>query len=251
MTDRPAPTPPLTPEVLPFGLDGLLVRFALSPTPQAMAATQAMAAELSQAPPPGTVEIAPALVSVLIRHDPHEDGGTLAATLLDQARRIAAGPLTPPKARRRWTIPAAFGDADGPHLTAIAAAMGLTPQAAAQQICEADLRVLAIGFAPGQPYLGLLPQGWDLPRLSDLTPQVPAGALVVALRQVVMFGNASATGWQQVGRCAFRSFQPDRRPPMPLKPGDSIRFAAVSASDLAALEGAPDGLGGARLRHLE
>ncbi|MFN3525835.1 MAG: carboxyltransferase domain-containing protein, partial [Paracoccus sp. (in: a-proteobacteria)] len=78
-----------------------------------------------------------------------------------------------------------------------------------------------------------------------LTPQVPAGALVVALRQVVMFGNASATGWQQVGRCAFRSFRPERTPPMPLEPGDAIRFAPIPAGDLPALEAEPDGLGGA------
>ncbi|MFN3527452.1 MAG: carboxyltransferase domain-containing protein, partial [Paracoccus sp. (in: a-proteobacteria)] len=170
----------------------------LSPNPAAMAAAQAMAAALTRDPPHGAIEVAPALVSVLLRLDPARcDPAALAAQLLAQAQAVAqavaAGDPSPPAARRRWTIPAVFGDADGPHLEAIAARMGLTPQAAIRQLCDSDLRVLAIGFAPGQPYLGLLPEGWNLPRLPDLTPQVPAGALVVALRQVVMFGNASAT----------------------------------------------------------
>ena len=62
--------PTLTPEVLPWGLDGLLVRFALTPEPAAMAAARRLATRLESSPPEGTTEIAAALVSVLVRVDP-------------------------------------------------------------------------------------------------------------------------------------------------------------------------------------
>lgn len=241
--------PELTPEVLPAGLDGLLVRFHLSPHPAAIAAAQVMAARLQADPPPETAEICPALVSVLLRIDQTADRAGLSVRLLAEARRVAMERPPLPQPVRRWTIPAAFGGADGPDLGRIATAMGRTEDAALAELLEADLRVLAIGFAPGQPYLGLLPPNWNLQRLPQITPEVPAGAIVVALRQIVVFGAPSPTGWQQLGRTAFRSFLSAREPPMVLRAGDALRFVRVAPDALPAAEDG-GGLGGARLERL-
>ena len=150
---------------------------------------------------------------------------------------------------RRWTIPAAFGGDHGPQLAEVAEKLGMSEDRAVQQICEADLRVLAIGFAPGQPYIGLLPRAWNLPRLAEMTPNVPVGAVVVAVRQIVIFGAASTTGWRQVARTGFRTFVPDRETPMLLKAGDAIRYAPIGAAEIEGLM-TPDGMGGARLEIL-
>lgn len=247
--NRAGALPP--PQLLPAGPDAVLLRFALTPAPEAMAAAQALAADLAARPPGGVVEIAPALVSVLLRFDPAQTGrAALGRDVLARAQTIAARRPAPPIPARRWTIPVAFGAENGPQLAEIARHLGLTPTQAVDQLCATDLRVLTIGFAPGQPYIGLLPPGWDLPRLSDLTPQVPAGAIVMALRQIVMFGAASATGWRQIGRTAFRSFVPARAHPMPLRAGDAIRYAPTPADQIDALADAPDKLGGARLEVL-
>lgn len=244
-------TSALTPEVLPVGLDGLLVRFSLTPDPAAMTAARRLSARLEETPPEGTVEIAPALVSVLLRFDPSAIAPeALVAQLTAMAQEIAQGPLEMPEPARRWTIPVAFGGENGPQLAPVARTLGIGEEAAMREICETDLRVLTIGFAPGQPYIGLLPERWDLPRLSELTPSVPAGAVVVAVRQIVLFGADSATGWQQVGRAAFRTFRPERDPPMPLHGGDAIRFAPASAEEIARLATGDDPMGGARLEVL-
>lgn len=248
--EPPAPQT-LTPEALPAGPDGVLVRFALTPLPDAIAAAQVLADRLERDPPAGVTEIVPALVSVLVRFDPgRTPRAPLAEALSALAGRAAADRPALPAPLRRWTIPAAFGGEDGRQLAELAGRLELTEAETVRQICTADLRVIAIGFAPGQPYIGLLPAPWDLPRLSDLTPQVPAGAITVAVRQIVMFGAASATGWRQIGRAAFRSFRPERDPPMPLRPGDAIRFAPADAAEIAALAETPDGMGGARLERL-
>lgn len=246
-----AADPRPTHEALPAGQDGVLLRFALKPTPAAIAAAQALAAEFRSDTPPGVTEIAPALVSVLLRFDPRlTRRAELAETVLARARAIADNRPAAPAPSRRWTIPASFGGEDGPQLTEVARQLSLSKDAAIRQLCTADLRVLTIGFAPGQPYIGLLPEPWDLPRMSDLNPLVPAGAVVVAVRQIVMFGAPSATGWRQVARAAFRTFRPSRDEPMPLRPGDAIRYAPASATEIAALDEDPDGLGGARLEIL-
>lgn len=241
----------LTPAALPAGLDGVLLRFALTPEPRAMAAAQRLAADLDRNLPPGVTEIAPGLVSVLLRFDRSVTArAVLSRLVLARAEAIAADPPTLPAPARRWTIPAAFGGENGPQLAEVAQAVGKSEAAALEEVCTADLRVLAIGYAPGQPYLGLLPEPWNLPRMRELNPQVPAGALVAAVRQLVMFTAISATGWRQIGLTGFRAFDPAREVPMPLKPGDSVRYAAVPASELATLMASGDGLGGARLEVL-
>ena len=239
----------LSPQVLAAGPDGVLVRFGLTPAPDAMAAAQVLAAELRADAPDGTVEIAPALVSVLVRFDPARVARADVARDLDaRAKKIAAGHPALPDPVRRWTIPAAFGGDHGPQRAEVAQKAGLSESDAVRQICEADLRVLAIGFAPGQPYIGLLPEAWNMPRLSDMTPNVPVGAIVVAVRQIVMFGASSTTGWRQVARTGFRAFVPDRDEPVLLKAGDAIRYVAVGAGEMESLTG--DGIGGATLEVL-
>jgi allophanate hydrolase subunit 1 len=85
-----------------------------------------------------------------------------------------------------------------------------------------------------------------------LTPKVPAGALVLAVRQLVLFTNPSVTGWRQVAYTAFRPFKFDRADPFALRLGDGLRFHAVSHDDMHALDaGNTDGLGGARCEVLQ
>ncbi|MBP0481695.1 5-oxoprolinase subunit B family protein [Sagittula salina] len=245
---------PLTAEVLPAGLDGFIIRFALTPDPAAMVAARRFANRLEDEAPKGVTEIAPALVTVLVRFDcartGRADRSALRARMEAMAQEVIAGPLDMPDPARRWTIPVAFGAANGPQLAQVAGAVGTSEEAAVRDICAADLRVLTIGFAPGQPYVGLLPEAWNLPRMAELNPSVPAGALVVAVRQFVLFGAESATGWQQVGRAAFRTFVPAREEPTLLQGGDAIRFAHATPAEIDTLEKGGDPMGGARLEVL-
>ena len=239
------------PRALWAGMDGVLLRFGLTPEPEAMAAAQRLAVDAENHTPDGVIEIAPGLVSVLLRFDPEKTTRTaLAEELLARARRIWQHAQDRPEPARRWTIPVAFGAEYGPQLEEVAQIVGCRPEEAIRRICKADLRVLVIGFAPGQPYIGLLPEEWNLPRQSSLTPGVPAGAIVTAVRQIVMFGADSTTGWRQVGRTAFRSFRPGQDTPMPLRAGDAISYVQASGREIEALERAGDLSGGAKLQVL-
>lgn len=229
-------------EILPLGTDGMLLRLAMTTSPETSRRVRALAAGLEAAPPEGVVEIAGGLVSVLLRFDPDRvarDDLAAALSALDPA-----GAETPPG--RLWRVPAAFGGDAGPQLHEAAKLAGRNPEAAIAELCDTPLDVLAIGFAPGQPYLGHLGENWNMPRQSDLTPRVPAGAIVVALRQIVLFNAASTTGWRQVGRTAFRPFLREREPPFALRPGDRVKFEPVAADEIDRLADGGDGMGGAR-----
>lgn len=233
------------PELLPLGLDGLLVRFADTLSESANRAALSFRGTLEHDLPAGVIETATSLTSVLVRFQP---GETTRRGLEEEIRnRLAAtdwyhAPL--PEGRTLWRIPAVFGDEYGPQLDEVADAVGRTPDQAVAEIAASELRVLALGFAPGQPYLGFMDEHWNIPRQTSVTPEVPQGAIVVAVRQVIPFANAAPTGWRQVGRTAFRCYARESTPPIPLKAGDSVRFVPVPARDFAKLEGAGP-LGGA------
>lgn len=224
------------PSLLPLGPDGLLVRFADQLSEPANRAALAFRADLESAGNPGVAETASSLASVLVRFRPD----VIARKALEDALRSRLAkrdwleaPL--PAGRRLWRVPVAFGDANGPDLEEASAAAGLAPEAAVEDICTARLRVLALGFSPGQPYLGFLPEHWDIPRQGNVTHLVPRGAVVVAVRQVIPFANAAPTGWRQIGRTAFRCNDPELDPPIPLRPGDEMEFLPVEGRKLARL----------------
>jgi len=224
-----------------------LVRLSLQVADVATASVQTLIDLLDAAPIAGVQEVVPALASVLVRFDPERTTrATVSRALCDltKAHDWTDPHLSPP--HRVWHIPIAFGGDHGPELAEAAALAGLTEDEAIRQITADGLRVLAIGFAPGQPYVGLLPPTWDMPRKSALTPLVPAGALVVAVRQLVLFANASPTGWRHIGHTAFRPFDLGRADPSPLRSGDGFRLIAVSGDEIDALDRAGEPLGGAR-----
>ena len=107
-----------------------------------------------------------------------------------ESRDWTSAPLPP--GRRLWRIPVVLGGDEGPQFAEAARLAGLDAARARAAIATAQLRVLALGFAPGQPYMGELPEAWDIPRQSGLTPKVPGGALVVAIRQLIIFRRSGA-----------------------------------------------------------
>lgn len=232
------------PEIVPMGLSGLLVRFADRLDDAGNRAALAFRAAVEVEPPAGVEETAASIGAVFLRFDPLvTDAAALAAALapLVAARDWRRAALPP--GRRLWTVPAVF---DGPDLAEAAALAGLGPAAAAAELGAARLRVLTLGFAPGLPYLGPLVPRWDIPRRTALTPVAPAGAIVVAVRQVILFPAATPTGWRQVGRTGFRAFRPGAADPFPLAAGDELCFRSVAAEELAALTAAdPEGGGAA------
>lgn len=240
-------SPPSFPGIRPLGLSGLLVSFGDSLSDPANRAALAFRAAIEAQGWPDLRESAPSLASVHLEFDPlHEGFATASARVraLLATQDWFAAPL--PADRRLWTIPAVIGGPLAPQFEETAALAGQRPEALRQMLITTPVRVLTLGFAPGQPYLGHLPELWDIPRQTGLTPVVPEGAIVLAIRQLVLFAASTPTGWRHVAQSAFRCFRPEQEDPFPLRPGDELRFTPVSEDDLAAIRNADtSGNGGA------
>lgn len=242
MMTPPLPDQPAFPAVRTIGVDGLSVSFGADLTEPANRAALALRAAIDAADLPGLMETATALTSTYLRFDLGQTDHAAMRMALDSVLRQRdwyAAPL--PQWRRLWRVPAVFGTDAAPQLNDAAALAGLSPDDAIRQICEAPLRVQAIGFAPGQPYLGQLPPVWNIPRQTGLTPQVPVGALAVAIRQMVLFSVPTPTGWRHVGQTALRLFRPEAADPFLLRPSDEVQFIAVTPEALEIASTQPDG----------
>lgn len=233
------------PKIAQVGLSGILVTFGESLSDHANLAAIAFRAAVDAKGWPEVSETASTLVSTFLAVDlvdtPFEGMRARLSTLLQSRDWLSAAP---PPGRKLWTIPMCFDAQIAPQLAEAAEAAGLTEGEGRDQLVNARTRIITLGYAPGQPYMGLLPEVWDIPRQQDLTPRVPAGALVIAIRQFVLFTAAMPTGWRHVGQTAFRTFDPDRSVPIAFTPGDEVRFADITAAELAELE-AKDSMGGA------
>ena len=85
-----------------------------------------------------------------------------------------------------------------------------------------------LGFTPGFAYLGLLPQALEAPRHATPRLRVPGGSVALAGGLTGIYPAASPGGWQLVGRCAQRLFDPFRAEPALVAPGDRVRFLPVA-----------------------
>lgn len=237
------------PRISALGTDGFLVTFADRLSEPANRAALAFRHALDREGWSAVEETSTSLVSAYLRFDPrgssHAEIRENLAHLLSRKNWLDA-PL--PQGRKLWRVPAVFGTELAPQLEEAAQAAGLTPEEAIASLTRSPVRVQTIGFAPGQPYLGELPLAWDIPRQSKLTSQVPAGALAVAIRQLVLFPVPAPTGWRHVAQTCFQLFHPDTDEPFVLRPGDELQFEAVGAETLERMKADP--IGGARAETL-
>jgi len=234
------------PRIRTVGLDGLLISFADTMAEPSNRAALAFRNAVDALNWDGVIETSASLASAYVRFDPlclpHSEIRTRLEQMLQQQDWYHAAL---PAGRRLWRVPTVYGGALAPQLDEAAAAAGLSTSETIQRLSNSRVRVLTIGFAPGQPYLGPLGPEFNIPRLKELTPMVPAGALVLAISQFVLFSGPTPTGWRHVGQTAFRCFRPEAEQSFALRPGDEMQFLPVSGEELEAIQATNDGAGGA------
>jgi KipI family sensor histidine kinase inhibitor len=220
------------PAIRTVGLTGMLVSFADQLTEPSNRAALAFRDAVDALQWPGVEETSTSLASTFVRYDPlFLNPAQLRADLAALVDSTDWYRADPPRGRRFWRIPTVYGGDLAPQLGQTAELAGLSEIAAAQVLSRARVRVLTLGFAAGQPYLGQLPDVWNIPRQTDLTPRVPEGALVLAIRQFVLFTAPAPTGWRHVGQTAFRGFRPEQEQAFALRSGDEVEFVAVDRAE--------------------
>ena len=209
------------------GQNAFIVYFADEAGAEVAARIQAAAAALREAS--WLVDLVPSYASLLVifdldRADPYSVRGALRAALagLDAG---AAGD------GRLVTLPVYYSPESGPDLEALAERAGIGVDAVIELHRQREYRVYAIGFAPGFAYLGEVDERIAAPRLSTPRLKVPRGAVAIADRQTAVYPAVSPGGWNLIGLCPTRMFDPAADPTMPVDVGDRVRFEAIDRAE--------------------
>ncbi len=101
---------------------------------------------------------------------------------------------------------------------------GLTEKQVVELHASVDYVVWFLGFQPGFPYLGGLPEQLATPRRDEPRLLVPAGSVGIGGAQTGIYPLATPGGWQLIGHTPLPLFDPHRDEPVLLRPGDTVRF---------------------------
>lgn len=134
-------------------------------------------------------------------------------------------------------LPVYYSEESGPELQLISQNSGLSIDEIIALHQSLSYRVYAIGFAPGFAFLGQVDKRIATPRLSTPRLKVPCGAVGIADRQTAIYPDISPGGWNLIGLCPTRMFNPEATPTMPVSVGDEVRFKAINKDEFLALGG--------------
>lgn len=218
------PSPP-QPRFLPAGDTALIVEFGDRVDARLSALVLALAQKLKAAKLAGVIEAVPTFRSLMVYYDP------LATSHADVRRAIhplLAGLEAATTAGRRWRIPACYDASLGLDLAEVAGRTGLSPEQVVERHSQTRQRVYMMGFLPGLPYLGGLPDEFALPRRVDPRVTVPSGSVAVAMSMTVVYPQECPGGWHILARTPVPLWDMLKTPPALLAAGDQVTFLPLS-----------------------
>lgn len=115
---------------------------------------------------------------------------------------------------------------DGPDLLETAERSNLSVDELIALHSGREYRTFFLGFLPGFAYCGVLDPRIVAPRLVRPRERVLAGSVAVADGQTSVYPFDSPGGWRLIGRTEARIFDAAKEPPVLIRPGDRVRFAA-------------------------
>lgn len=209
---------------LPSGDCALTVEFGRGVDRQLNMQVMALDAALKARALGGVTETVPTFRSLIVHYDP---------SVIDHARLcleidgLDIAPSQEMEGGRLITLPVAYGGAHGPDLGDVAAAGGISEDAAIELHSAVTHYVYMIGFAPGHPYMGDLPAELTLPRRKTPRTRIAPGTVAVAVGQTVIYPFASPGGWHAIGRTPVDLFDINREVPALLRAGDKVRLRPI------------------------
>jgi KipI family sensor histidine kinase inhibitor len=217
------------------GQNALIVYFAEQSSAEVSAQIQAAVNNILASMQDCIVDLVPSYASLLVIFD-------LDRTDYFDVKRKLRGALEnlaslDAEAGELVTLPVYYSTESGPDLEIIADNGKLSVEEVIEIHQQREYRVYAIGFAPGFAYLGEVDERIAAPRLATPRQKVPRGAVAIADRQTAVYPAVSPGGWNLIGLCPTRMFDPERDPSMPVKAGDRVRFEAIDRADFLDLGG--------------
>lgn len=226
----------------PLGDCGLLIKLEGGMDEAALAKVTAVTERLeSRLRWEGFIECVPAYASVALYYNPYivslnretkeESDESVYVTVCNRVRNVLAEVRFDGAGLRETRvvrIPVCYGGELGPDLVDVATHAGMGAGDVVELHSGVGYTVHMIGFAPGFPYLGGMPEAITAPRRRSPRLLIPAGSVGIAGGQTGVYPIATPGGWQIIGRTPLALFRPDHRRPSLLQSGDRVQFVPIT-----------------------
>ena len=136
----------------------------------------------------------------------------------------------------RIEVPVCYEGEFAPDLDQVASHCNLSSEEVINLHTAAIYDVYFLGFAPGFPFLGGMDKRLSTPRLESPRLEIPAGSVGIAGEQTGIYPLSTPGGWQLIGHTPVSLVDFNDDSPTLLKPGDRLRFKAISYKEHQALE---------------
>ncbi len=180
------------------------------------------------------VELIPSYCSLMVQYHPRRvDYETLvqgirAWELLDEPSNVSGKELQ---------LPVYYHPEVAPDLEPVAKRYSLSIEQVIEYHCLQQYTVCAIGFAPGFAFLASVSPKIATPRHDEPRLVIPAGSVGIADQQTAVYPSRSPGGWQIIGNCPQRVFDPGSSPMSPFEVGDTVKFKPIDRAEFVALGG--------------
>lgn len=210
------------PKLLPLGDSSLLIQFGDEIDFTVNQRVHALASLMEGSPIQGIIETVPAYATLLVHYDPLVLSFTQLKnhlrTKIDFVEEISN------RKRSRVDVPVRYGGEFGMDLESVAVELELSVADIIRLHSETIYMVYMMGFTPGFPYMGKLPDKLVLSRLETPRTRVPAGTVAIAGSQTGIYSIDSPGGWRLIGWTPLQLFHPESESPFLFAPGDEVKF---------------------------
>lgn len=136
---------------------------------------------------------------------------------------------------RTHTVPVCYEMGEDVEEACNLLSMSIDELAAAH--CSNSYACFAIGFTPGFPYLGYLPDGLrGIPRRAQPRVRVEPRSVAISGKQTGIYPMATPGGWAIIGRTPIEMVNV-KDGYFPISAGDEVQFARIDQAEFKKLQG--------------
>ncbi len=174
----------------------------------------------------GFIEFVPAYGSLTVYFNEQVSASTVRSWLSDLSAQISDTSLA--TEGKQISIPVCYDPSLGTDLPWVSSHLNLSLEEIISLHTSVVYRVYMIGFIPGFPYMGTLPEQLEVPRKQTPSMKIPAGSVAIAGKQTGIYPAEVPGGWQVIGRTPLRMFDPNKSPCSFLNAGDIVQFKPIT-----------------------
>ncbi|WP_448216100.1 5-oxoprolinase subunit PxpB [Endozoicomonas sp. 2B-B] len=225
-------------ECFPLGDSALMLCFGDRISPKINLIVHTAAKQVLEAASPEIIEIVPAYTTLTVYYDPCQIQSAtpyeaLKEKILNLLQTLKVGQTN---VGNLVEIPVCYESSFAPDLDRVAKHCRLKTEKVIDLHTSATYDVYFLGFAPGFPFLGGMNERLSIHRLENPRLSIPAGSVGIAGEQTGIYPLSTPGGWQLIGHTPVSLVDFSNDHPTLLKPGDRVKFTAISSREHQEME---------------